>query len=121
MVFKKIMDKVKNEESEENYVELDLHQNEPEQAGKTYVHVEKIGDMTDVDRIQKKIRNGHIILVKVREIRERDINELKRAVDKLKKTCLALDGDIAGIGDDWVVITPANARVHRESAISGMS
>ncbi len=121
MVFKKIMDKVRSDEGEENYVELDLHHNEPEQAGKMYVHVEKIVDLADVDRIQKKIRNGHIILVKVKELRERDVGELRRAVDKLKKTCLALDGDIAGIGDDWIVITPSTARVHRESTVSSLS
>ena len=44
---------------------------------------------------------------------EKDLVELKRAVNKLKKTTDAIDGDIAGFGDDWIVVTPSFATVHR--------
>jgi len=39
----------------------------------------------------------------------------KRVVNKLKKTCDAIDGDIAGFGEDWIVVTPAFAQVARSS------
>ena len=37
------------------------------------------------------------------------------AVNKLKKTCDALEGDIAGFGEEWIVATPNFAYVHRGS------
>ena len=42
------------------------------------------------------------------------MEELKRAVEKLRKTCLAINGDIAGMGEDWLIMTPPSAKVHRE-------
>ncbi len=46
-------------------------------------------------------------------MKDKDIVELKRAINKLKKTCDAIDGDIAGFGEDWIVVTPSFAEVHR--------
>ena len=39
---------------------------------------------------------------------------LKRAVDKLKKTLDANDGDIAAFGEHWLVATPAFAKIYRQ-------
>ena len=39
--------------------------------------------------------------------------ELKRAVDKLKKTCVAMDGDIIGVDEDFLVLTPNYAKIWR--------
>jgi hypothetical protein len=38
---------------------------------------------------------------------------LKRAVDKLKKTIDANEGDVAGFGESWLIATPSFARVHK--------
>ena len=52
----------------------------------------------------------------IRPLKEKDLVELKRAVAKLKKTAEAIEGDIAGFGEDWVVVTPNFAQVYRETA-----
>ena len=54
-------------------------------------------------------------MVNIRPLREKDIVELKRAISKLRKTCEAIDGDIAGVGEDYVVAVPYFARIHRAS------
>ena len=48
--------------------------------------------------------------------KEKDIIELKRAINKLKKTCDAIDGDIAGFGEDYIVCCPTFAKIHREKS-----
>ena len=48
-------------------------------------------------------------------VKDKDLVELKRAVSKLRKTCEAIDGDIAGFGEDYVVAVPYFARIHRNS------
>ena len=47
-------------------------------------------------------------------VKEKDMVELKRAVSKIRKTCEAIDGDVAGFGEDWLVATPSFAGIHRE-------
>src|SRR3989344_1623913 len=73
-----------------------------------------IEDFTDVKPVLDSLREGvTIALVNIRPLKERDIVELKRAVSKLKKTCDAINGDIAGFGEDWVVVTPSFAQIYR--------
>jgi SepF-like predicted cell division protein (DUF552 family) len=38
---------------------------------------------------------------------------LKRAIDKIKKTVEANEGDIAGFGENFLVVTPSFAKVWR--------
>jgi len=108
MTIKGIFDKFKDED----YVELPSGEEEAP-SGKVLIEIETMNAITDSDRILRKVRGGSILLVKIKELRERDIGELKRAVEKVKRTCIAIDGDIAGIGEDWLVVTPSIARVHR--------
>lgn len=60
------------------------------------------------------LREGNTIaLVNIKPLKDRDLVELKRAINKLKKTCDAIEGDIAGFGDNWIAAVPNFARIHR--------
>ena len=48
-----------------------------------------------------------------KRFKDKDLVELKRAINKLKKTCEAIEGDIAGFGDDYIVVTPSFAEIYR--------
>lgn len=95
----------------EDYVELDP---EEERKSKVPVEVERIAEYADSDRIQRKLREGSIMLVRVKELREKNVNELKRALERIKRTCEAVGGDIVGAGDDWVIVSPAMAKIVRQ-------
>lgn len=110
-IFKKI--KGYEEPEEDEYIELDFNENVSE-PGKMLIAVEKLEDYADSDRIQRKVREGKVVLVRIKELKEKDMGELKRAIARIRKTCLALNGDIAGVSDDWIIITPENAKIHRE-------
>ncbi|MBI4014330.1 MAG: cell division protein SepF, partial [Candidatus Aenigmarchaeota archaeon] len=88
-------------------------QDEERKDAKLTIQVEKLSSFADANRIQEKVRSGRILLVKIRELREKDVAELKRAVTRVRKTCLAVDGDIAGIGEDWLLVTPKTAKINR--------
>lgn len=101
----------KNETEEEGYVEL-----EPsifKEDAKVNVRIESIDDFVDTDRIQALVREGNVVFLKIRKLRDRDMTELKRAVDKLRKTCVAMGGDIVGVDEDYLILTPNFAKVYR--------
>jgi SepF-like predicted cell division protein (DUF552 family) len=65
------------------------------------------------------LREGSTIaLINIRPLKEKDLVELKRAINKLKKTCDAIAGDIAGFGEDYIVATPEFASVFRSKGSS---
>ncbi len=101
------------EEAEKDYVEIET---EPDDSkAQVIVRPFVIEDFSDIKQILDVLREGHTIaLVNIRPIKDKDLIELKRAINKLKKTCDAIDGDIAGFGDDYIVVTPTFARVYRE-------
>lgn len=75
-----------------------------------------INEFQDIKPALDGLREGHTIaLVNIKPLKDKDIVELKRAVNKLKKTCDAIEGDIAGFGEDWLVATPSFAQVHRHT------
>lgn len=109
-----VLDKFKKSGSED-FVELDTsHFSEQTQVN---VRVESLDGYTDTDRIQSMLRDGNVVFLKIKDLRERDINELKRAVEKLRKTCTAMNGDIVGIDEDFLIITPSFAKIYRGRSI----
>ena len=98
----------------------DYIQVQPEDANKSKVIVRPflLEDFEDIKTVIDSLREGYTIaLVNIRPLRDRDLVELKRAINKLKKTCDAVDGDIAGFGDDWIAVVPSFASIHREQIV----
>ena len=126
-LFSEMRKKLLGEEStpmddvEDEYVELDTT---TQDTGKQKIIVRPfaISDFADVKSILDALRDGKTIaLVNIKPLKDKDLVELKRAINKLKKTCDAVDGDIAGFGDDYLVVTPAFAQIYRESQNKSVS
>lgn len=98
---------------EDDYLELDFDLQESSD-NKILILIENLGSYADSDRIQRKVREGNIVMVKIKDLKGKDIGELKRSIGRIRKTCMALGGDIAGISDEWVVACPNFAKIHRE-------
>jgi len=102
-----------HEDAEEEYVELDTVSG-GDAKSKIVVRPFVIDDFSDVKPILDSLREGYTIcLVNIKPLKEKDLVELKRAINKLKKTCDAIDGDIAGFGDDYIVCAPSFAEIYR--------
>jgi len=82
-------------------------------SGKFGLKIENLEDFADTERILRQIRDGSIIFLKIRGLKEKDMGELKRAVEKLKKSVMANNGDIIGAEENWLILTPEFVRVHR--------
>ncbi len=102
------------EDVEDEYVELDT-QSHDESKTKILVRPYALTDFTDVKPVLDALRDGYTIaLVNIKPLKDKDIVELKRAINKLKKTCDAINGDIAGFSDDYLVLTPNFAQIYRD-------
>ena len=101
------------EEGAEDYVELDTSEASDEKS-QLVVRPFIIDDFENVKPIIDTLREGRTsALINIKPLRDKDIIELKRAIGKLKKTCDAIDGDIAGFGEDWIAAVPSFARIYR--------
>ena len=100
------------EAKDTGYVELGTDVNESK--SKIVVRPFVLDSFENIKPILDSLREGKTIcLVNIRPLKDKDIVELKRAINKLKKTCDAIEGDIAGFGDDWIAIVPSFGHIHR--------
>ena len=109
------LDKLRPErakEPEEEFLEVQPTVEE----SRVSVKIDTLREYADIDRIQGLVREGNVVFLKIKEMRQRDITELKRCVDKLRKTALAMNGDIVGVDEDFLVVTPTFAKVYRGKA-----
>jgi len=104
-------EEVPEEEAFEEYVELDKGK---EEKSKIIVRPYVMEEFEDIKQILDVLREGSTIaLINIRPLKDKDIIELKRAINKLRKTCEAIEGDIAGFGEDYIVAVPYFAQIHR--------
>jgi len=116
MVFGKLKDMVskkKEPEAEKGPEYVEITEDMMKTDGKIGVRIETLADYNDTDRIQQLLREGNVVFLRVHDLRSKDMAELKRAVEKLRKTCTAMNGDMVGVDEDFLVVTPQYAQIYR--------
>ena len=102
------------DEFDDEYLEIDLGQEEKE--NKVLVKLFFLRQYEDVNEVLNALREGYTIaIIDIKTLRQRDSIELKRAISKIKKTADALEGSIAGFGENIVIVTPSFAKIHKET------
>ena len=99
----------------EEYIEVDVGgpASAARSSGKIGIRIENIADFGDTEKVLKFMREGDIVMLKIKSLREKDLSELKRAVERLKRTVMAQNGDLVGVEQDWLLIVPQHVTVHR--------
>ena len=101
------------EEGEQGYVELES-EGSVDAKSKLMVRPFVIEEFEHIKPILDALREGRTIaLINIKPLKDKDLVELKRAINKLKKTCDAIEGDIAGFGENWIAAVPNFAYIYR--------
>lgn len=98
---------------EEEYVEIDISKDIGKKA-KIVVRPFVLRAFEDVNSILEVLREGYTIaVIDIKQLKTKDLIELKRAIAKLKKTIDALEGSIAGFGENIIIATPSFAKIYK--------
>jgi SepF-like predicted cell division protein (DUF552 family) len=97
----------------DEYLEIDLGQKQKE--NKIIVKLFVLNQYEEVSEVLNALREGYTIaIIDIRILRKKDPIELKRAISKIKKTADALEGNIAGFGENMVIVAPSFAKIHKD-------
>ena len=103
-----------DDEMGEDYVEIDVGTHSKE--NKVLVKLFMLKTYEDINAVLSALREGYTIaIIDIKTLRQKDSIELKRAVSKIKKTIDALEGSIAGFGENIVIATPSFAKIHKDA------
>lgn len=104
----------------EDYIEVDIGKDIIRKA-KIVVRPFILKSFEDVNRILEILREGYTIaLIDIKPLKNKDIIELKRAISKLKKTTDALEGNIAGFGENILVVAPNFAEIYKGEKVENL-
>lgn len=94
------------------YIEIDLDKDKTESKVRVKTFVLKTYE--DLNPILNTLREGYTIaVIDIKHLKSKDVIELKRVISKIKKTVEALEGSIAGFGENTVIATPNFATISK--------
>jgi len=104
----------------EEYEELDLREYEAEieEEAETYVKVAEVTGVQDLHAVRREIYEGNIVIVDVTYVKhdkfnyERILKELKQVADEVK-------GDVVGLDDNYIIVTPTGIKIDRNKIRGG--
>ncbi|WP_094227984.1 cell division protein SepF [Methanolobus psychrotolerans] len=111
----------KSSTTEDEYTELDLTKYEEvmdDEPAQTYIRVAELTNLNELTSLKKEIYDGNIVMIDISHIKV-DKLLLDRALKDLKEVVLDVHGDIAGIKDDQVLVTPTGIKIDRSKIIGG--
>lgn len=115
MVIKRLKELFRSSPAESEYIEIDLGQEA--KKNKILVRPFVLRQFEDINEILNALREGYsIAIIDMKPLRTKDVVELKRAISKIKKTIEALEGSIAGFGENILIVTPSFAEIYKAPA-----
>lgn len=123
MGFKEFMEKIMGGKESmgssvsEDYIELKLADEYGAEADvvERSVKVCKLKGFADVDETARELSGGNIVILDMKPLADRSVNELKHAVEEIKDVSLSMGGDIAGLSEYHLILTPPRIKIERES------
>lgn len=77
----------------------------------TYVKSITLRDATDLEEIKHDVKRHNVVIIRVTPLAQKSIDELKKAVEDLYKFAQSVEGDIARLGEERIVLTPPGVKV----------
>ena len=115
------LDRLMGRSGDEDYVDIDLGQFEDVSArpSKTFVRFAELSSPEVVQDIRREVLDNNTVLIDISPM-TRDKSVLEESIEGLKTIAEEVNGDIAGLGDDLVLIVPRDVRIDRENVLGGV-
>ena len=107
----------KEEQEEKPVVTIPPEKNPTEAEVKTYLKAMPLRDLTDLEPIKNEVKNGNILILRITPLANKSIEDVKQAVNQLYEFAESINGDIARLGEERIVICPETVRIWREKTV----
>ena len=115
-VFKKMSHGAEDVELDEIIYSLDQPEEVESYDADVLVKTISLVDETDLEDTLNELRSGNIIILTIGELMKRNFVRLKQYMDKVKDAVISLDGDIARISEDKLIVTPTRIKILKKRA-----
>ena len=84
-----------------------------ESSDDTYIKAIPLRAYEDVDLIKSEVRSGNVVITNVSPLAKSNIEDVKRAINELNEYAALIQGNIARLGEERVILTPRTIKIWR--------
>ncbi|VVC05348.1 Cell division protein SepF [uncultured archaeon] len=79
----------------------------------TYLKAITLRDYSDIHTVKEDIKKGMILVLRVTPLAQKNVDELRKAVEEIYNIAKNNDADIARLGEERIIVTPPGVRIWR--------
>ncbi|MDE1844965.1 MAG: cell division protein SepF [Thaumarchaeota archaeon] len=79
----------------------------------TYLKAITLRDYSDVHSVKEDIKKGMILVLRVTPLAQKNVDELRKAVEEIYNIAKNADADIARLGEERIIVTPSGVKIWR--------
>jgi len=83
------------------------------QKAPTYLKAITLRDYSDVHSVKEDIKKGMILVLRVTPLAQKNVDELRKAVEEIYSIAKNEDADIARLGEERIIVTPSGVKIWR--------
>ncbi len=76
-----------------------------------WVRPYSLEDIMDVEKVSSELKKGNIVILNIEPLYKRNAIKLRQAISELKGTVQDINGDIARITEQKVLLTPSGVKI----------
>jgi SepF-like predicted cell division protein (DUF552 family) len=83
------------------------------QKAPTYLKAITLRDVSDVHAIKDDIKKSMILVLRVTPLAQKNVDELRKAVEEIYAIAKTTGSDIARLGEERIIVTPPGVKIWR--------
>lgn len=79
-----------------------------------YVKALPLQDIRDLEKVKSEVGAGNVVILRITPLAKKSVEDVKRAINELCEYVKVVGGDIARLGEERIVVTPASIKIWRK-------
>jgi len=88
-------------------------------ASQIFIKATPLNDLADIDGIKEEVSMGNIVILRITPLARKSFDDTKKAIHELSEFVTGINGDIARLGEERVVVAPSGVKIWREKPAKG--
>jgi len=113
--------KKKNEDTQQPQVKGASYEVAPKlpASQSIFIKATPLHELTDIDAVKEEVSMGNIVILKITPLARKSFDDTKKAIHELSEFVAGINGDIARLGEERVVVAPSGVKIWREKDAKG--
>ncbi len=107
----KVLKRSDDVDIEELLNNIDVEDETAYENADAYVKSFNLNRAEDIETIMNEAKAGNVLLLNIGDLNKRNATKLKEFIGQVKTGIEGINGDIARISQDRVIVTPANVKI----------